>query len=99
MQKRSQPSTIPYFFKSFIIASNLRNTTDGRGKSLKKFPDSASNKTEEHLFFGDYDYNTEGYYAKSGPNYANVHYLPSDMPLAIWAVEYLESSTKKRFKK
>jgi len=99
LQKCDNSSTIPYFFKSYIIASNLRNTKHDQGESLKNLAVSTPNKTEEHLFFGEYDYNAEGYYAKSGPNYANVHYLPGDMPLAAWAVEYLESLERKTGRK
>ncbi len=94
LQKHDSLSTIPYFLKSYIIASDLRNTKSDRGESLKHLAGLAPNKTDEHLFFGEYEYDGENY-TKNGPNYANVHYLPGDMPLAIWAVEYLESPERK----
>ncbi|QQG52319.1 MAG: hypothetical protein HY931_03195 [Candidatus Falkowbacteria bacterium] len=98
LKKLDNQSTIPYFFKSYIIASRMRvdyNTAE----PLKKSEQASPHKAQEYLFFGKYEYDYEGQITQQGPNYANVHYLPGDMPLAAWAVEYLESLEKKKTKR
>lgn len=91
MQKLNNPSTIPYFLKSYIIAWDLQSKTYDKAMSFKSLGGASNNKAGEHLFFGEYGLGAEGELTRSGPNYANVHYLPGDMSLAVWAAEYSES--------
>lgn len=94
LKKLGNPSAIPYFFKSFLVAADLRYQQHRGTEVLKESANSSQNKTEEHLFSDAYNIGWEGEIRKIGPNYANVHYLSGDMPLAVWSVEYLESLKK-----
>ncbi|MDD5750707.1 MAG: hypothetical protein PHU56_03645 [Candidatus Pacebacteria bacterium] len=93
---KSVSVTVPYLIKTCLIVDNKINSVTGDDRRTKYENELAfplSGRLSDGSLRGDLPaHSFTGKRDSERPSYDHLHYMPDDMPFAVWALRYLRSN-------
>lgn len=104
-QKSGHPASLPYLVKSCLITEDILSCWRGgmRSEGERKLAtlqepynfQALGTTTHSFLETGSKHYAGDGFVDyDAGPAYANLHFIPEELPFTVWASKYLRSKNK-----